>query len=353
MKREAAVRVLRPILLVMIFGVVLFTVGEVVRQQLPFPPVPTVQPKVAWLLEHGDDYDTLLVGSSRTYRQIIPELFDQLMTEGGKPTKTFNLGFDGMRPPEDSFVLETVLAARHRPLKYVLVEGNDLRVNLEGEAHGTMRASYWHDLKRCAVVVRATLWMTSSDETTWFGIWGDRFSSISTFLGHVQPTLSRAVNLGRGRELWPDLLPTEDAEQLSQKNLGEKRDGYFYGPRLGEIKKANRQKLEAGVAARLKKPAEPFFSDAESQRVLQEKRRVIEAHGGRMIVFHPPMTQAETFYPDPKFGPAIPVINLSDPRVYPELFEARYRKDEAHLNSTGAEIFTRLLVKHLLENLGK
>jgi hypothetical protein len=312
--------------------------------------VPSVQPKVAWLLEHGDDYDTFLLGSSRTYRQIIPELFDQLMAAGGRPTRTFNLGFDGMRPPEDSYVLETVLAQRRLPLKYVLVEGNDLRMNLEGEAKGTMRTAYWHDLKRCGVVVRATLWLTSSDETTWFGIWGDRFSSIGTFLGHVQPALSRAVNLGRGHELLPGFHGVDDPDTLSHKNLGEKHDGYFYGPRLGDIKKSSLEKLLAGLAERKKKPAQPFFSDAESQRVLQEKRRVIEAHGGKVILFHPPMTQAEYFQPDPSFGPVMPVINLSDPLHYPELFEPRFRKDEAHLNPAGAEIFTRLLVKYILEN---
>jgi hypothetical protein len=349
MRREAVARLARAIFIVGIFLAVLLGVGEVVRRRLPFPPVPSVQPKVAWLLGHGEDYDTFFVGSSRTYRQIIPELFDQLMAAGGQPTRSFNLGFDGMRPPEDSYVLETVLAGRRRPLKYVLVEGNDLRVNLEGEARGTMRASYWHDLKRCAVILRATLGLTSSDETTWFGIWSDRFSSIDTFLGHVQPALARAVNLGRGRELLPDFHTADDPEALSQKNLGEKQDGYFYGPRLGDIKKSNREKLMAGVAARLAKPAQPFFSDAESQRVLQEKRRLIEAHGGRTFVFHPPMTQAETFYPDPKFGPTMPVIDLTDPRIYPELFDPRFRRDEAHLNSAGAEIFTRLLVGKILQ----
>ena len=95
----------RVLVLIAIFFAVLLGIGEVVRRRLPFPPVPTVQPKVAWLLEHGDDYDTFLVGSSRTYRQIIPELFDELMAAGGHPTHTFNLGFDGMRPPEDSYVL--------------------------------------------------------------------------------------------------------------------------------------------------------------------------------------------------------------------------------------------------------
>lgn len=333
---------------VAIFAAAALTCGEFIRRRLPFPPVPTVQPKVEWLRVHGDEYDTFFVGSSRIYRHIVPQLFDELMAARGEPTRSFNLGFDGMRPPEDSYVLEQVLAHRTKPLKYVIVEGNDLRVNFDGEARGTMRAAYWHDLKRCLVIVRATLWLTSSDETTWLGIWEDRFSSIDTFLAHVQPALSRALNVGRGMELLTWLPVAQPHEELSDKNLGDRRDGYFYGPRSGEISKADRKKLESGVAERLKKPTQPFFSDAESQRVLQEKRRVTELHGGQMLLVHPPKTQAETFYPDPQFGPLIPVINLSDPVKQPDLFDPRYRKDDAHLNPAGAEIFTRLFVEELL-----
>lgn len=347
--RGAGVRIARAGFLVAIYAAVVLTTGEIVRHWLPFPPVPQVQPKVMWLAEHGDEYDTLMVGSSRTVRHIIPAVFDELMAAGGRPTHSFNLGLDGIRPPEDSYVLETVLAARHRPLKYVIVEGNDLRTNAEGEAKDTMRSSYWYDLKRCGVIARATLWHTSYDETTWFGIWSDRFAEIDNFLGHVRPALSRAVNLGRGHELFPHAHTTDDPHELSLKAIGQNHDGYIYGRDDEPISKSNLKKLQAGLAARLKEPAKPFFSDVESQRVLQEKRRVIEAHGGQMIVFHPPMTQAEVFYPDPQLGPPPPVIDLSDPRAFPELFEERYRKDHTHLNPAGAEIFTRLLVGKLLK----
>jgi hypothetical protein len=156
----------------------------------------------------------------------------------GQPTRSFNLGFDGMRPPEDSYVLETVLAHRTKPLKY-----------------------------------------------------GDKL-----------------------REMRPGAL----------------------------------KKLRKGVADRLQKPAQPYFSDAESQRVLREKGRVIAGHGGKMVLFHPPLTQAEIYYPDPRFNPALPLIDLSGPGKFPILFDPQFRKDDAHLNPAGAKIFTRLLVERLL-----
>ena len=341
-------RLPRAFLVGAIFVAVLLTCGEFIRQRLPFPPVPAVQPKVEWLRAHGDEYDTFFVGSSRTYRHVIPELFDELMAAGGRPTRSFNLGFDGMRPPEDSYVLETVLAHRTKPLKYVLVEGNALRVNLDADSRGTMRAAYWHDLKRCGVITRATLWITSSDEHTWFGIWSDRFSSIGTFFDHVPPALARATNLGRGFEWLPETFLAEPPEKLSSANLGARFDGYHEGDKLREMRPGDLKKLRKGVADRLKKPAEPYFSDAESQRVLREKGRVVAAHGGRLVMFHPPLTQPEIYYPDPRFNPALPIIDLSDPGKFPLLFDPQFRKDDAHLNPAGAKIFTRLLVERLL-----
>jgi hypothetical protein len=344
---RTAKKILRGARPALIFLAALLGSGALIRQRLPFPPVPSVAVKVGWLRAHGDEYDTFFVGSSRTRRHVIPELFDELMAAGGHPTRSFNFGFDGMRPPEDSYALEAALARRRAPLKFVLVEGNDLRVNLDAEARGTMRAAYWHDLKRCAVVARATLWATSSDEHTWFGIWSDRFANIGTFFGHVQPALSRAVNLGRGPERWTGAA----LETAFLDDLGARRDGFESGENPRAIRPANLAKLKKGVAARLRQPAQPFFSDAESQRVLQEKRRFAAAHGGRLIVFHPPLLQPEIFYPDPRFGPAIPVIDLGDPGKFPVLFDPQLRKDESHLNPAGAKIFTQILVDHLLKVL--
>ncbi len=340
-------RALRPALLVALFLAVLLGLGWAVRRRLPFPPVPAVEPKVAWLHAHGDEYDTLFVGSSRTYRHLIPEVFDRLMAEAGTPTKSFNFGFDGMRPPEDSYVMEAVLAARKTPVKYVLVEANALRMNLDAHAQGTVRAAYWHDAKRTAAIARSTLWMKSYDETTLFGIWSDRFSGISVFLEHLQPVLSRAVNVGRGYEGLPTFGGAHPQEKLSDAELGARHDGYHVDDEPRPIRDTPLAKLRKGVSERLKKPGVPYFADVESQNVLREKRRVIEAHGGQMIIFQPPKVEPEKFYPDPKIAGDIPMIDLSDPKAFPELYDPQYRKDDAHLNPVGAEIYTRMIVERL------
>ena len=56
----------------------------VIRINLPVPKVPAVQAKLAHLAEHINDYDTLFLGSSRIYHQIIPSRFDELMARRGR-----------------------------------------------------------------------------------------------------------------------------------------------------------------------------------------------------------------------------------------------------------------------------
>src|SRR5687767_418937 len=87
------------------FVAALCVVCWIIHETLPFPEVPIVTPKVEHLKAHGDRYDTLIIGSSRLYYQVIPSLFDELTAQAGVPTKTFNAAVAGMGPPEDSFML--------------------------------------------------------------------------------------------------------------------------------------------------------------------------------------------------------------------------------------------------------
>src|SRR5437016_2606538 len=111
-----------------LFALGLFGAGALVATRIPFSPEKGVREKIDWLAEHEDRYDTFFLGTSRTFGGIRPDLFDQAMAAAGTPTHSFNLGINGMRPPEDSYVLEQVLARRHRPLKLVVVECNPVHI---------------------------------------------------------------------------------------------------------------------------------------------------------------------------------------------------------------------------------
>ena len=57
------------------------------------------------------------------------------------------------------------------------------------------------------------------------------------------------------------------------------------------------------------------------------------------------MTAKRVFYPRPERAQRSMVLDLNDPVRFPELYENRYRLDTDHLNTAGADVFTRLLAE--------
>jgi len=74
---------LRLLLLGLFFAAGLFGTSLLIGVRLPFPRIAIVSEKVDWLEAHGEEYDTLFIGSSRVYHQIIPELFDRSWRKPG------------------------------------------------------------------------------------------------------------------------------------------------------------------------------------------------------------------------------------------------------------------------------
>ena len=123
----------------------------------PFPDLGVAGPKLRFFNEHQDDFDTVFVGSSRINHQISPSIFDRIMGGAGHPTRTFNLGMNGMLPLESSFVLERLLKTKPRRLKWVFIELDDLETSRVPGAEGSRRYLYWHDWKRTLLAFREVI----------------------------------------------------------------------------------------------------------------------------------------------------------------------------------------------------
>src|SRR5437762_14299366 len=82
-----------------------FIATSAVIHSLQPPMIPKgIAAKLKFFAQHKDEFDTVIVGTSRLYYSISPELFDQTMTENGLPPHTFNFVIDGMHPPEHFYV---------------------------------------------------------------------------------------------------------------------------------------------------------------------------------------------------------------------------------------------------------
>jgi len=310
---------------------------------LPFREVPVVGQKIDFLLEHGDQFDTLFLGSSRVQHQILPDVFDRLMADAGQPTRSFNLAADSMRPPEDSFVLERVLQARTKPLRWVFLESNTLRVRADPGVRGTRRAIYWHDSKRLYWLFRDAFDAARSGRTQWF----DNRRAVD-FFEHAEAWFDNATNLGR-LTAFADGLETNAAALPSWNDLGSQRDGFVPAARPQTMSGKDLADYRRQLAERRQKPALLLHFDVNTQAMFDEEAASIVRAGGQPVLLIPPTTTTSRYYPRADGKQRFLVLDFSSPVEYPELFVEEYRLDTTHLNTRGAEAFTAVLVRRLLE----
>jgi hypothetical protein len=315
----------------------------------PKPRVAIVTPKLTWLAEHADEFDVFFLGSSRTYRQIIPELFDQWMADGGQPVRSFNLGIDGMRPPEDTYILEEVLKRRTKPLRLVLVECNPLRLTMRDEDQDTVRAVYWHDWKRFATLFRRAFLADEKKRN-----WRDRTKEIAKawpdFSDHSGYWLQNAIHLGQGHTAIENWLLKGGMPPVAMHDLGPRRDGYRTSESPEQMNPTQLANYQKELAEMQQNPPRADYADRVSQDELREKQRIIERAGGKMVLLIPPFTASKYFNPKPSAdGPML--LDFSGQAKFPELFAPEHHSDSGHVNRVGSELYTRLIVRALLERL--
>jgi len=311
------------------------------RPFLPIPPVPVVRTKLLHLREDADAYDTLFVGSSRIFHQIVPSRFEHHAAVRGMSVRSFNLGLDGMRPPEDGYLLDQVLARKPQRLRWVFVEIGSIRLVLGEERRNSLRAQYWHDYERVALLMQNAT--TPAKKRSFRARVRVLFESRKDVLAHLGLFGQRFLNLGRGASLVGRML-TGRPEGVSHSALGPRRDG-FVPDRRTQISEPARVEHEQDLAERLRTPAERDYADPASQQALERMLGKIEQAGARPVLLIAPTPARRNFHPNGPRGRNALLLDFSDPRKYPALFESRHRLDADHLNVAGAEIFTQLVAE--------
>lgn len=309
--------------------------------------VPAVRPpqlgaKLDWLTAHGAEYDTFFIGSSRVHRQLIPDIFDAEMAALGVKTRSFNLSGDGMRPPEDEFVMERAFAHRTAPVRLLLVECNSVESAIAEDDAGTSRAVYWHDAARMNRLWR-NCWSSAPGLST--GRYATRvWKRVRQFPAHIQHWIWNVGRLGLGNDFIAEALFGEPSRD-DVRELGAA--GYRPPKTVPPMSGATLRSYEKEVAAVQKSPPQRDEEDDESQAALAWKKALAARLGARLVLIASPYPKTAVFAPkgDTTF------LNFSDPNRYPELYRPEHRRDPGHLNVRGSEIYTRLVARQIADAL--
>jgi hypothetical protein len=312
---------------------------------LPFPDIPLVTAKLDHFRRHANDYDTLFLGSSRIYHQLIPSLFDELTAEHGLKTKSFNAAIDGMRPPELNYYVDQLLAAHPRDLRWIFIENGALRITLDPQKQGTLREVYWHDFTRTCIVVRTALADRKPPRRArLLPILGSYVEPLRLISDHAALFVRNFVNLGRGSLLIePLLLLPHSAFDLNAATLGPGGDGFRVTGREETILPEERRRLEEARAARRLKPFTIDYADDESQRAYEALLKRFEDLGAVTVQVIPPETGSRKFHLRSEAKTARIVLDYSDFDQYAALYAPENRIDNNHVNFAGAQLLTRFI----------
>ncbi len=304
------------------------------------PVVPKgVAAKLRFFSKHKDEFDTVIVGTSRLYYSASPEIFDATTRENGLPTRSFNFGIDGMHPPENFYVLEQILKTKPRNLKWVLLELGDIQTKWDNIL-GTQRVVYWHDWPRTALTLKKAF--NPRGNANWLIKLTRLWLARRDFISNLALFGKQFANVGRAA----DFLPSAERERFAEaaSELGPHGDGYrFAGDAMSAERAASfEQRLAQEVSAATQK-----YLDPATENGYRDAAEEIRTAGAAPIFVVTPIIFQTTsrFRQSP---PPAPIIAFNDARKYPTFYDVKFRIDDGHLTRPAAENLARVLAQEFV-----
>jgi len=331
-------------LLPAVTGAAFFCTCVAIRALLPDPNVAGISPKMRFFADHKDEFDTIFVGSSRIYSGVSPWIFDEIMAGAGRASHTFNFGVNSMYPPESFYVLDQILSMKPQKLKRVFVELDDLQGASFSDERTSPRVLYWHDWKRTRLVLRKTLKLDANDG------WKQKLRTFRrgrhTIALHAELFAKNFSNFGRASDLAESFVGSNEIEL---DELGPKQDGYF--PQTAQIAGEKLADYEKELAhEQANHLANVAVDDYSAQAYSRFAHQIRSAGATPIFIVTPIYPQMPSKFPGPSPGL---LLSYNNPTLYPGFYRAEARTSEGHLNSIGAEEFTRLLVDDFLRNIDR
>ena len=351
----------------LMFALSLAGTAALMSRVLPPLEVPLVDEKLAFFADHRDEFDTLFFGSSRTYSQIFPKIFDQMTAEAGVPTTSFNFGIDGMFPPEDGYIAEKLFALHPKKLRRVFIEESFFRDHWFAMDPESVRALHWHDGPRLKLAWQHAVTgyefvrlrkggapMRWKDWRRNFTRWWDDLSfgrplefRINNLRIHARLYLRRTFNGGRGADLVAH-LGRGTKRVFDWKVLGKDWRGMRLPSSRKKIPEPPLESFDRRFADVSANPV-PLTPMPPAQR--EDLRRIValvRAAGAEPILFAAPdVNPCRRYLPE---EPDLPLFDFTEVARWPQLFRRENRLDGSHLDIEGAKAFTdefaRMFIAH-------
>lgn len=326
------------VVLIIIFGCSFLIYSREPNPDIP-QHIPVVTQKLEYFAKHKDEYNLIFLGSSRTYQQIMPSVFDKSMLDSGYSIKSFNMGMTALKIPEFYFYLQKILKLNPANLQWIFFEFID-DLNVPYENLNTTRVIAWHTPKQ-------TLWTCQKI----LKIDLNPLKKIEYIHNNIIPLLYNLLNAGKAANLIRDFIGFPEKIALDKVSpIGPLKDGHVPSESLeGRVKRRievflkNLDNYQKSLDYLKNINSQPLTESQEL--ILEEIITLIKNSGYTPVLLKPPSISAEAYLIREIPQKNLQVFKFNDPIKFPKFYEINTRFDSDHMTHKGSQIYTKLLAK--------
>ncbi len=298
-------------------------------------------------------FNAVVLGSSRVYRQVDPQVVDSV-TDGKAETRLFNLGANWLFPPESFYVYDHITKNENGHYDYIIIELAKVS-SVDFKNLHTVRTIYWYNLSDLIFAITAS--------------WNSNFSIIekgyNTFV-HLIGYTDNIINLGYITEAVRYLNAAHSFDQKVNGNgfqfLSVDQNEADMFEEENTAKRNSRFLRDTSVVTKRSEISRKQFSKySDNPKLLKSYNIYYSATLKKMITDAQKKGTQLIFLLSPRidkkqYDELIPLfyslpeenrIEISDSRSYPELYLAENSFDATHLNQKGSRIYSRILGEKL------
>lgn len=297
--------------------------------------------RLAYLRDHGEEFNVLFAGSSISMRNVDPARFDSTLAQYGFASRSFNLGMGGADMHQINWAVRVALGTGLPNLKYVFIDLRPFEVDVPEQYRLTPPAIRWHDLHETRSALQT----------------GD--------VADASPHLKREARRRHHQHFLYKYVPVgmliKPVVQGEEAEFEPSRQGYEpYDPESEKVRRKRQEFMEelpayqAAVGRKRRHEYGSYDLEHYNQGALQEQIELIRAAGATPIYWIPASADDYDFAEALRRADLLPlVLKFDDAELYPHLFEPALRMDRFHLNNEGTQIFTPLLAERFMDAMDR
>lgn len=335
--------------------VIVYAICQVILYSMPFSWGNTrLNTKYEAYNQTPEQYNTLLIGASTTYRHINPKLFDSAVNAQYPELniRSYNFGIPANRTPQTIYMLENLLDQHSNAIRYVVIDLSELTKMGADNLH-KKEMLYWYTWDNIGGVMKAS-YESEKGMSNKFGV----------PVLHAFSFAEKSFLVGMG----PTVVQQHAGLNTQPLSVGPDGNGFYslnqemHDDPQGDLAiRYNELRTPDTIAYRTKRCQFLFdkYKDAsknpnkEMEHQLLNIIRTCEKRDISVVIMLSQRLGDRYEYLIPLYNriPEKNRIGFQDPSAYPMLNERDHLFDLAHLNEPGSEIFTVIFAQEWLKRL--